>query len=76
MPDNPVRQLPPEQREGVARALAPTIEQLVQVGKYEPPFGVRLTVELTDANGRTWTAAVTASDIHVDAAIPAALPAR
>jgi hypothetical protein len=75
--DIPAKQLPTEQREGVARALAPAIEQLVQVGKYERPFTAQLTVTLTDRNGRTWSASVMASDIHVDdAATPAALLAR
>jgi hypothetical protein len=61
MPD--AKQLPPDQCEGVACALAPAIEQLVQAGKYEPPFTAQLTVTLTDANGRTWSATVTAADL-------------
>ena len=36
----------------------------------------KLTITLTDRNGRTWSASVMASDIHVDAATPAALLAR
>jgi len=57
------KQLPPEQREGIARALAPTLDALVQVRNYKGPFTAQLTVTLTDANGRTWSAAVTASDL-------------
>jgi hypothetical protein len=57
------KQLPLEQREGVARAMAPAIEQLVEAGKYEPPFTAQLTVTLTDKNGRTWTASVSAGEL-------------
>jgi hypothetical protein len=73
--DIPAKQLPTEQREGVARALAGAIEQLTQVGKYEPPFSMELTVTLTDANGRTWSAAVTASDLTSVLSSPSMQPA-
>jgi hypothetical protein len=43
------KQLPLEQR--------PAIEQLVEAGKYEPPFTAQLTV------GRTWTASVSAGEL-------------
>jgi hypothetical protein len=53
-----MKQLAPEQREGIARALAPAIKKLVQWGNYEGPFNAVLTVTLTDANGKVWTASV------------------
>jgi hypothetical protein len=56
MPD--MKQLAPEHREGVARALAGAIGKLTQWGNYEGPFDVLLTVTLTDANGKVWTASV------------------
>ncbi|MHB8499713.1 MAG: hypothetical protein ACYDCG_18275 [Candidatus Acidiferrales bacterium] len=63
MPDKSTKELPSEQREGVARVLAPVCEQLVRIGGFEAPFDVLLSVTLTDANGKVWTASVAASDL-------------
>jgi hypothetical protein len=56
------KQLPAEQREKIAIALAPAIDELLR-GNYTAPFDAVLTVELTDANGKRWTASVTTSGL-------------
>lgn len=58
-----VNLLPIEQHDRLARVLAPAIEQLVESGKYEPPFDMVFTVTLTDQNGRTWKTSVVAGNL-------------